>query len=58
MTGLDQFIVALWFLPVALFIVLPLSIACAWGLISFVASPFRQAATPRQPMAAAESAAG
>ncbi len=57
MTGLDQLIVALWFLPVALFIVLPLCIACAWGLISVVVSQFRQASS-QQVTLTAEPAAG
>lgn len=34
MSGLDQIIVALWFLPVVLFVVIPLSVTCLWLLVS------------------------
>lgn len=34
MVGIDQIFVALWLLPVVLFIVLPLCITCLWGLVS------------------------
>ena len=37
MHGLDQVVVALWFLPITLFLVLPLVIASVQGLISALA---------------------
>ena len=58
MNGLDQLIVALWFLPVALFIVIPLCVSCVWGIISLLTSPFQKAASHQTPPAAAESPAG
>jgi len=58
MNGLDQLIVTLWFLPVILFIVLPLCLSCMWGIISLLISPFRRAAPVQGPLAAAETAAG
>lgn len=42
MNGLDQIIVALWFLPVVLFIVIPLAVTCLWLVIS----PVRALVTP------------
>lgn len=35
MNGLDLIVVLLWFLPVVLFIVIPLSISCLWAAVSF-----------------------
>jgi hypothetical protein len=35
MNGLDQVVVVLWFLPVILFIIIPLCLTCLWGVISF-----------------------
>ena len=58
MNGLDQLIVTLWFLPVILFIVLPLCLSCIWGTISLLISPFRGAAPVQGPLTAAEIAAG
>ena len=57
MNGLDQFIVALWFLPVILFIVLPLGIGCVWGIVSALFSPFRQTTSLKDTLPAAEPAA-
>lgn len=34
MTGIDQFVVYLWFLPVVLFIVIPLCMSCFGALYS------------------------
>lgn len=36
MNGLDLIVVSLWFLPVVLFIIIPLSITCLWGVVSFL----------------------
>lgn len=39
MIGLDQIVVCLWFLPVTLFIILPLCIGTAWlpfALVQFI----------------------
>ena len=57
MFGVDQLIVALWFLPVVLFIVLPLGIGCVWGFISVLISLFRQTDSLKDRLPAAESAA-
>ena len=57
MIGAEQFIVALWFLPVVLFIVLPLGIGCVWGLISVLTSPFRQTTTLEETLPAPEPTA-
>ena len=32
MNGLDQVIISLWFLPVVLFVILPLFVGCFWIL--------------------------
>ena len=45
MYGLDLIIVSLWFLPVTLFIILPLTVTCLWGARSFVAGMFGQKET-------------
>lgn len=42
MYGIDLIIVGLWFLPVTLFILIPLALTCLWGIVSLVVSPFRQ----------------
>lgn len=42
MNGLEQIIVALWFLPVVLFIVMPLAVTCLWLVIA----PVRALLTP------------
>lgn len=39
MNGLDQIIVALWLLPVVLFIIIPLSIACLNPLYAYLFGP-------------------
>lgn len=36
MNGLDQIVIAMWFLPVALFIVMPLCIGAVWLTISLI----------------------
>ena len=55
MFGIDLIVVSLWFLPVTLFIILPLTVSCLWGVVSLVTSPFRQAAAHSAgPLAAAE----
>lgn len=46
MYGFDQIIVSLWFLPVTLFIALPLALAGIWGALSLLAGPFRQKDSP------------
>ena len=56
MFGMDQLIVALWFLPVILFIVLPLGIGCVWGIVSALFSPFRQTTSLKDTLPAAEPA--
>ena len=43
MIGIDELIVALWFLPVVLFIVMPLALTCLWLAISPVIVLFRAA---------------
>lgn len=57
MNGLDQVIVALWFLTVILFVVIPLSATCLWLVISLIISAFSpvagQAKRERPVMAAA-----
>ncbi len=35
MNGLDQVVVALWLLPVVLFILVPLCMTVLWGIASF-----------------------
>ena len=41
MIGIDEIIVALWFLPVVLFIVIPLTMTCVWLVISPIVALFR-----------------
>ena len=41
MIGIDEIIVALWFLPVVLFIVIPLTMTCAWLVLSPIIALFR-----------------
>ena len=36
MNGLDFFVVSLWFLPVVLFVIIPLFITCLGVVVSFV----------------------
>lgn len=36
MNALDQVVIALWFLPVVLFIIIPLCITCLWGVLSLL----------------------
>ena len=40
MNGLDQIIVALWFLPVVLFILIPLTVTCLWVVLSPILALF------------------
>lgn len=42
MNGMDQIIVALWFFPVVLFLIIPLAITCLWVVIY----PIRALLTP------------
>ncbi len=42
MNGLDQVIVALWFLPVVLFIVIPLCVVAVWLPFSLVTRLIRR----------------
>jgi hypothetical protein len=52
MYGIDQIIVSLWFLPVTLFIIVPLTFACLWGSLSLLAGLVRQkGAQPAVPLA-------
>ncbi len=44
MNVLDQVIVGLWFLPVVLFIVIPLCITCLWGVVSLLLGSFGRVA--------------
>ena len=44
MNGIDQIIVALWFLPVVLFVIIPLSVTCLWLLISPIVALLRPVA--------------
>lgn len=49
MNGLDQVVVSLWFLPVVLFIIMPLSVGVVWLPISlFIRLIHREAAQDRQ----------
>ncbi len=41
MIGIDEFIVSLWFLPVVLFILIPLTMTCIWLVISPIIALFR-----------------
>ena len=41
MIGFDEIIVALWFLPVVLFILIPLTSTCMWIVISPIIALFR-----------------
>jgi len=56
MFGVDQFIVALWFLPVVFFIILPLGVGCLWAVVSVLTSPFRQTTSLKEALPAAEPA--
>ncbi len=44
MLGFDEIIVALWFLPVVLFIIIPLTMTCIWVVISPIIALFRPVA--------------
>lgn len=44
MFELDQIIVALWFLPVILFVAIPLAVTCLWLVVSPIAAIFRPVA--------------
>ena len=57
MSGVDQLIVALWFLPVIIFIVLPLGVGFVWGVVSTLTSPFRRSVSLKDTLPAAELAA-
>lgn len=50
MNGLDQVVVYMWFLPVVIFIVIPLCVGVVWWPISlFVKMIQREAAQERAP---------
>ena len=50
MNGLDQIIIIMWFLPVVLFIVMPLGIGAVWLPISLIRGLVRrEAGHYRQP---------
>ena len=44
MLGFSEVIVALWFLPVVLFIVMPLAVTCMWLVIAPIIALFRPVA--------------
>ena len=44
MNGLDQIVTALWFLPVVLFIIIPLCLTCLYGVLSILVPLFRPVA--------------
>ena len=44
MNGLDQIIVYLWFLPVVLFIIIPLCVAAVWWPVSLFIKLIRREA--------------
>ncbi|MEE4165789.1 MAG: hypothetical protein V2I35_07315 [Desulfocapsaceae bacterium] len=43
MNGLDQVVVVMWFIPVVLFIVIPLCLTVFWAIASFFLSIFKTA---------------
>ena len=45
MFGLDQIVVGLWFLPVTLFIIMPLCVGIVWLVFSLLARIVRREAT-------------
>ena len=49
MNGLDQIIIALWFLPVVLFIIIPLCMGLAWLPISLFIKFIQQESEPVRP---------
>ncbi len=44
MNGLDQVVIYLWFLPVVLFIVIPLCIGAVWWPVSLIVKLIRREA--------------
>ncbi len=48
MNGLDQVVVYLWFLPVVLFIVIPLCIGAVWWPVSLFVKLIRREAAPER----------
>jgi uncharacterized membrane protein len=55
MNGLDQIIVALWFLPVVLFIVIPLCLGALWLPVSLLHKLVARESEPVRQMQAAIS---
>lgn len=55
MNGLDQIIVALWFLPVVLFIVIPLCLGALWLPVSLLNKLAARESEPIRRMQAAIS---
>jgi len=56
MNGLDQIVIALWFLPVVLFIIVPLSIGALWLPISLFFRFFQRESVPAAAAADVRSA--
>lgn len=57
MLGFDEIIVALWFLPVVLFIIIPLTMTCIWVVISPIIALFRPVAGQSKEQQSIKSAA-
>jgi uncharacterized membrane protein len=57
MLGFDQIIVALWFLPVVLFIIIPLTMTCIWVVVSPIIALFRPVAGQSKEQQSIKSAA-
>lgn len=55
MNGLDQIVVALWFLPVVLFVVVPLCMGIIWLPISLFYKLVQREAEPARPVPATVS---
>ncbi len=57
MLGFDEIIVALWFLPVVLFIIIPLTMTCIWVVLSPIIALFRPVAGQSKEQQSIKSAA-
>lgn len=57
MLGFAEIIVALWFLPVVLFIIIPLTMTCIWVVISPIIALFRPVAGQSKEQQSIKSAA-
>ena len=57
MHGFDEIIVALWFLPVVLFIIIPLTMTCIWVVLSPIIALFRPVAGQSKEQQSIKSAA-